>query len=396
MLNLQCSFKGYVPSKRKNMNFSYWEHDAFLRNIDYLVVGSGLVGLNTALKIKEQAPEKHVVVIERGALPNGASSKNAGFACFGSVSELLDDLKTMPEAEVFALVKKRWDGLKALRNMLGDEQIGFDPCGGQELFSSDQRALYETCRDAIPYLNNGLKSLIGGEPYTDNSAGDRFGRATFPYAIFNHMEGSIDTGKMIQALLKKVAEADIQIINGLKLESFEENEQSVLVTTDYGRLETRYLALCTNGFAKHHLPAAKIEPARNQVVVTSPIPNMPIKGTFHVQEGYVYFRNVEDRLLIGGFRHLFRDQERTDAMELTDNVQRTIYDFISSKLLPDTPFTIDYSWSGIMGIGASKSYICQKISSRVFCGIRLGGMGVALGSLVGQELGVLIGREVQM
>lgn len=377
------------------MNFSYWEHDAFLRNIDFLVVGSGLVGLNTALKIKENHPSKRVVIIESGALPNGASSRNAGFACFGSVSELLDDLLTMSEDEVFTLVKKRWDGLQTLRKTLGDEEIGFDPCGGQELFSADQQELYEACRDAIPYLNERLDSLIGGRPYEDNSDQDRFGKTPFPFAIFNRMEGSIDTGKMIKALLKKAAEADITIINGLKLQSFSEHSQGVSITTNHGKLETCHLALCTNGFAKNHLPAAKIEPARNQVVVTSPIPGMKIKGTFHVQQGYIYFRNVGDRLLIGGFRHLFKEQETTDKLEITENLLNTINEFISTKLLPDIPYTVDFAWSGIMGVGASKSYICEKISPRIFCGIRLGGMGVALGSLVGQELGTLITRESQ-
>jgi glycine/D-amino acid oxidase-like deaminating enzyme len=279
--------------------------------------------------------------------------------------------------------------------MLGDEDIGFEPCGGQELFSDDQKELYETCKNAIPYLNERLAPLIGGAPFEDNSEQARFGKSPFPFAIFNRMEGSIDTGKMIKSLLKKAAEADITIINGLKLQSFEEHADGVHITTNHGKLETSHLAVCTNGFAKNHLPAAKVEPARNQVVVTSPIPDMAIKGTFHVQQGYIYFRNVGDRLLIGGFRHLFKEQESTDKLELTDNVIDTIHQYISTNLLPDTPFSIDFSWSGIMGVGTSKSYICEKISPRVFCGIRMGGMGVALGSLVGQELGALMARESQ-
>jgi hypothetical protein len=34
-------------------------------------------------------------------LPHGASTKNAGFACFGSISEIIDDLKSHSEEEVF-------------------------------------------------------------------------------------------------------------------------------------------------------------------------------------------------------------------------------------------------------------------------------------------------------
>jgi hypothetical protein len=59
-------------------------------------------------------------------LPHGASTKNAGFACFGSISEIIDDLKSHSE-EVYQLVTKRLEGLRLLRKRLGDEAIDFKP-----------------------------------------------------------------------------------------------------------------------------------------------------------------------------------------------------------------------------------------------------------------------------
>lgn len=43
-----------------------------------------------------------------------------------------------------------------------------------------------------------------------------------------------------------------------------------------------------------------------------------------------------------------------------------------------------------MGMGSSKKPIVEKLSEHVYCGVRLGGMGVAIGSLVGQELADLV------
>jgi hypothetical protein len=43
-----------------------------------------------------------------------------------------------------------------------------------------------------------------------------------------------------------------------------------------------------------------------------------------------------------------------------------------------------------MGVGNQKKAIVKPISNNVFCGVRLGGMGVAIGSLVGKELAELI------
>ncbi len=40
--------------------------------------------------------------------------------------------------------------------------------------------------------------------------------------------------------------------------------------------------------------------------------------------------------------------------------------------------------------GSSKNPIVEQISEHVYCGVRLGGMGVAIGSLIGTELADLV------
>jgi hypothetical protein len=43
-----------------------------------------------------------------------------------------------------------------------------------------------------------------------------------------------------------------------------------------------------------------------------------------------------------------------------------------------------------MGMGSTKNPIVEQLSDNVYCGVRLGGMGVAIGSLIGQELADLV------
>ena len=59
---------------------------------------------------------------------------------------------------------------------------------------------------------------------------------------------------------------------------------------------------------------------------------------------------------------------------------------LETVILPNTPFEIDYDWAGIMGVGKTKKPIIKKVKENVYCGVRLGGMGVALGTLVGKEV----------
>ena len=107
---------------------SYWEQQSFTR-YDHIVAGAGIVGLSAAIELKDRYPTARVVVLERGLLPTGASSRNAGFACMGSVTELLDDLQNTDESEVYALYEWRKRGLERLRARLGDATIGYTERG---------------------------------------------------------------------------------------------------------------------------------------------------------------------------------------------------------------------------------------------------------------------------
>ena len=85
------------------MNLSYWEQKTWLNKVDYTIVGSGIVGLSTALHLKKKMPKAKIVILEKGLFPQGASTKNAGFACFGSLSEILQDLESHTSDEVVEL-----------------------------------------------------------------------------------------------------------------------------------------------------------------------------------------------------------------------------------------------------------------------------------------------------
>jgi glycine/D-amino acid oxidase-like deaminating enzyme len=154
-------------------------------------------------------------------------------------------------------------------------------------------------------------------------------------------------------------------------------------------MKARNVLICTNGFAQQFLPNRDINPARAQVLVTTPIENLKVKGTFHYQQGYYYFRNVEDRILLGGGRNLDFKGETTTELDTTSQITNALTDLLKNVILPNQQFSIEYNWSGIMGVGQTKAPIIEKIDERIAVGVRLGGMGVAIGSLVGKELSEL-------
>lgn len=370
------------------MELSYWELKNWFTALDYTIVGSGIVGLHCALHLRKRFPESKILVLEKGALPQGASTKNAGFACFGSLSEIIEDLKTHTEEDVIQLIKKRITGLKLLRNNLGDSYIDYKPYGGYELFLKSEESFYNESLGKLPFINEILKPLFKADVFAKEV--DRFGfKGIHDYLIFNPFEAQIDTGNMMQALLKKAISENILILNQQIVTSYLDKANEVEVALGDFSFKTKKLLFATNGFA-NELTSGQVKPARAQVVITEPIANLDIKGTFHLDKGFYYFRNIGDRILLGGGRNLDFDTENTTEFGQTEIIQNKLEQLLKEVILPNHDFKIEHRWSGIMGLGNSKNPIVSQVSENVYCGVRLGGMGVAIGSLVGTELADLI------
>lgn len=379
------------------MQLSFWEQESYFNNVDVAIIGSGIVGLNAALYLKNAHPQLKVLVLERGLLPTGASSRNAGFACFGSPTELLEDLAHHSEEAVFNLVERRWQGLQRLRRNLGDTAIDYHRWGGYELFEAHQQDLYAGCMEKLTYLNRQLQKIVG-EPAIYRSADHKI--STFGFQQVRHLiestaEGQLDTGKMIVALTRKVQALGVLVLNGLEVLGLQEEPGYITAATAQGiRIKARAALVATNGFAAKLLPQLSIVPARAQVLITKPISGLRIKGTFHYDKGYYYFRNIGNRVLFGGGRNLDFNTEQTTEFGLTALVQQKLEALLREVILPGTPFEVEHRWSGIMGMGAEKTTIVQQVSDRISCAIRLSGMGIAIGSLVGEEGAALVLQQI--
>jgi glycine/D-amino acid oxidase-like deaminating enzyme len=165
---------------------------------------------------------------------------------------------------------------------------------------------------------------------------------------------------MAYQLLYKVQNLGVKILNNITVERFVEISNSVEVKTNKINFKTNKLLIATNGFANQLLDE-KVQPARAQVLITKPIKNLEIKGTFHLDKGYYYFRNIADRILFGGGRNLDFKTEETSEFGETAIIQNTLEKILKTTILPNVAFEIDHRWSGIMGVGSQKKPIIKQI-----------------------------------
>ncbi len=376
---------------------SYWEKESYF-NYDFIVIGGGITGLSTASELKKLNPKSSVLLLERGVFPSGASTKNAGFACFGSPSEILSDIKLYGIDRTIELVNQRWLGLQKLRQKLGDEAIGFEETGGFELLFDKQIHVL----DNIEYLNTLLKPIFGTDIYSvQNELIEDFGfnENQTKAIVKTKFEGLIDTGKMMRALTRYTQELGVEILTGAEVKSINEGENPSIelwlpLMNESVILKASKIALCSNGFASQLAPELKVEPGRGQVIVTKPIQGLKFKGTFHFDEGFFYFRNLgENRILLGGGRNLLKKEEATFDFNENSRITMVLESFLKSLILPDSQsYEIEMKWTGIMGFGEDKNPIVKEIRKNVFAGVKLSGMGIALGSLIGEDLANIISK----
>ncbi len=379
------------PKGAMNENWSYWEKENYVKNIDFLIIGAGIVGYSTALSLKDNNPSARIVILERGYLPSGASTKNAGFACFGSATEIYGDIQQFGEEVVWETIALRWKGLRKLRSTIGDKNLDLQINGSWDLITESERELFDLVCPEIDSYNDKLEEITGEKnAYSiDSRVSTVFEFNNVISSFHNRLEGQINTGMMNQAFYQTIIAADIRVLFGTEVNEIEQFSDYATAKTSNGDFKATKVAVCTNGFANQLLDE-EVKPARAQVLITKPIENLNIKGTFHYQQGYYYFRNIDNRILFGGGRNLDKEGETTTEIALTEEIMQSLERILKETILPNTNYEIDHRWSGIMGVGKSKKPIVKKVSSSIYCGIRLGGMGVAIGSLIGKDLSDLI------
>lgn len=366
---------------------SIWEQESFLK-YDIIIIGAGISGLSTAATLKEKHPKLNVLVLERGLLPTGASTKNAGFACFGSISELAQDRKSLGDDGMINLVKKRWNGLQKTTFRLGENNIGLEKKGGFELIDNND----EHYLDAIPETNQLLKDVFPEDVFSIQSSKlDSFGFGKTKQLINNRYEGQLNTGYLIKSLWQYCNEKGVKIITGAEVIGFKELENEVTVKTKSQLFVCDKLALCTNAFTQTltDIPSNLI-PGRGMVLLIQPKSKLTFEGSFHFKEGYYYFRDYHGKLIFGGGRDLDFQNEQTTSFGINEKIESQLHNYLQEIIIPNCEYITQMKWSGIMAFGDNKSPFVSSISDRVFAGVRLGGMGVAIGSIVGEELADLI------
>ncbi len=361
---------------------SHWERDSLL-HCDVIIVGGGIVGLSVAASIKEKYPKREVMVLERSILPYGASTRNAGFACFGSLTEVLHDVDVMGEEAARELLFQRWMGLKITRKRLGDASIGFKPSGGYELIDASHIEAMEHIAEVNALVEDFIPEYIEDRTNEKESMGIQAEGSL----VSMKDEGQVDTGQLMKSLERYALSKGVIVRSGAEVVSVHSDRVEV---KDGFRGTVTFTCdqaiICANAFSKRFLPDESIEPGRGQVFLTSEISNLRFRGNIHIDEGFYYLRNVGNRILFGGARNHFMQEESSDQLEVNQKVVDHLQEKLQEVFGTSLSWEVEAQWSGIMGFGAHKLPIVKCTEDGVIVAVRMAGMGIALAGYIGEEV----------
>ena len=368
-------------------SISFWEAETYFAPQDYIIVGAGLLGLWSAYELKQTFPKAKITILERGVIPTGASTRNAGFACFGSPTEMLSDMEKMGENEMWKLVEMRYKGIEKIRKVLGDEIIEFDGSGGFECYVNGKHNM-SNLKNQIAYLNKGMQSITGIDNtfvWSNKKIAEK-GLTGFDGMVENKLEGGLHSGSLVRALTKKVQDMGVNFLWGTKVENWVKDQNQITINCTEFSIKSFKLIIATNAFNLFKTNKLNIIPARGQVLISEPIKGLKLSGTFHFDEGFYYFRNVADRILLGGGRNISFEDEETINIETTEVIQNSLEQFLNQYIMKVTEIKIEYKWSGIMAFSHDKKPCINEVEPNVYSVICCNGMGVALSPIIAEKL----------
>ncbi len=367
--------------------YSFWEKDHWFRYVDVAIVGGGLLGMWTALELKKRQPALDVLVVEKSCRTQGASSRNAGFACFGSPGELLHDARTMGVEQMLSVVEMRLQGIEKIRKTFKASSIDYEPCGGYECFTSN----YEVVREALPELNAWLKPVVrNAETFkVSTNALEGFG-LHFNGMVSTSMESAIHSGKLTEELYLLAHSLGVRFLYGIPVTHWESGHPAILHLGS-AELKAGKIIFCTNAWLSHFFPELHIKPARGQILLTKVLSVLPLRGTFHFDDGFYYWRHLNGRILLGGARNSDFEGEETHELNISDHIQNMLEAFLKQHFPGyaaelSAADAIAQRWSGLMAMTADKRPLIKETASNILAACCCNGMGVALSPVFGEKI----------
>ncbi|HEY1013913.1 MAG TPA: FAD-binding oxidoreductase [Herpetosiphonaceae bacterium] len=342
---------------------------------DTVIIGAGIIGAYLALRLR--ADNHTIAVLDARHVAGGASGRNGGLLLTGVAHSYLSACKLYgadTTRELWQVTVRNREAMISWATTLGTP---VRRCGSYILAVNDAEA--EELRQSVELMNEAgfAATWHATDPLKRGFAG----------AIGNPEDGAIQPALLAAAMLK---ESGASIREAAEVYALESRDDGVLVRARGGDVLAGRVFLATNAWTPLLVRefAGLIIPARGQVLATAPAPRI-LEQAAYCDHGFEYFQQTpEGRLVLGGYRNLAFDDERTYADQTTALIQEALDAFLARHFPELAEVPIERRWSGTMGFTTDGLPLVGRLrrDERIAFAVGFNGHGLGLGLMVADEL----------
>ncbi len=339
--------------------------------VDTVVIGAGLIGAYLALRLKA------TLVLDARHIAGGASGRNGGLLLTGiahSYKAACDHYGRATTRDLWSLTIRNREAMIDWATRLGTP---VRRCGSAIVACSPVEAA-ELEESAALMNAAGFKAEWHAE--------DPLGRG-FLGGITNPNDGAIQPGLLTAALMQT---SGAQLREACEVYGLESTADGVLVRVRGGDVLAQQVVLATNAWTPLFVPefADQIVPGRGQILATAPVAPF-LQPAAYCDYGFVYFQQTpEGRLVLGGYRNLAFEAERTYADQVTPDIQQALETFLARHFPEVAGAPIERRWSGTMAFTPDGLPLVGRLrrDERIAFAVGFNGHGLGLGIMAAEEL----------
>ncbi|HET9260085.1 MAG TPA: FAD-binding oxidoreductase [Acidimicrobiia bacterium] len=360
---------------------------------DYLIVGSGLTGLSTALRLAEAG--KQVTVIDAAEIAGGASSINGGmvspdvkagvdtvYGIYGPKIGYEMWASTVRSVELVRELATR-PGIDALIHDAGMTALGY---GAKSLKKFDATVAWYREKFGVDWRvldARDIGSVVGG--------------AAFNVGLFEPEGFGIHPARLSFGLAGEVSRRGVALVDNCAATAMERTGAGLRVETTRGPISAGEVVLATNGYTTPQPSkelARLVVPIGSYIIVTEPLGSeragriFPSGSMTYTKKRLLHYmrRTHDDRILLGGRRSL---HPHLDLVESGADLRAALVRYFPE--LADVAIT--HVWGGRLGVPFDLIPHIGRIDGAWYA-MGYAGHGVGLACQLGYELaGMLLGED---
>ncbi len=357
---------------------------------DVAVVGAGYTGLAAARQIAIAGGS--VVVFERGAIGEGASSRNAGQVLTGLKVEPAALVARHGESKARELFEVGNHAIIGLEQLITGERIECDLHRTGHLQAAAKPSHFAAFRHEQALLRRVFEHPV--ELVPESAQASELGARGYHGLLIDEASRALNPAKFVTGLAKAAARAGAALAPHIAVQRVAKVADGWRVDTDRGQVTAQDVLFATNGYADRAFPPLqrRLIPIGSYIIVTAPLDpttarRLLPKGRMAFDSRYFlhYFRLTPDnRLLFGG-----RAEFSGPTLESAKRAEAILRHAMTS-MFPDLATTpIDYAWSGHVAFTRDQMPHAGLLNGAFYAG-GYAGHGIAMAT----HLGSVIARRM--